>query len=79
MPTTDQVLAALATVDDPEIGKPITELDMVRDVRVDGRAVAVGITLTVPGCPLKDRITTEVTAAVKALGDVDRVDITLTP
>ncbi len=49
---------------------------MVRDVVVDGRTVALGITLTVPGCPLSDRIPTEVTAAVKALGDVDRVDIT---
>jgi len=75
LPTTDQVLAALAKVDDPEIGKPITELDMVRDVRIEGRTVSIGITLTVPGCPLKDRITNEVTAAVKALGDVDRVDI----
>jgi ATP-binding protein involved in chromosome partitioning len=76
VPTIDQVRSALATVDDPEIGRPITELDMVRDVRIDGRLVSLAIALTVPGCPLKDRITTDVTTAVKALGDVDHVEIT---
>jgi ATP-binding protein involved in chromosome partitioning len=75
VPTIDQVRSALATVNDPEIGKPITELDMVREVRVEGGTVSLGITLTVPGCPLKDKITNDVTAAVKALGGVDRVDI----
>jgi ATP-binding protein involved in chromosome partitioning len=68
-------MQALATVDDPEIGKPITELDMVRGVEITGAQVALKIALTVPGCPLKDKITNDVTAAVKALGDVDRVDI----
>jgi ATP-binding protein involved in chromosome partitioning len=75
LPTVEQVNSALATVNDPEIGKPITELGMVREVRIEGTVVAVGITLTVPGCPLKDKITTDVTAAVKALGGVDRVDL----
>ena len=75
MPTKDQVLDALAGVMDPEIGKPITELGMVEDVVVAGRDVRVDIKLTVPGCPLKDRISNEVTAAVKALGGVDHVDI----
>ena len=68
-------MQALATVDDPEIGKPITELDMVRGVEIAGGHVALTIALTVPGCPLKDKITSDVTAAVKALGGVDRVDI----
>jgi len=72
--TEEQVRTALSGVDDPEIGRPITELDMVRGVRVDGNDVALDIALTVPGCPLKDKITTDVTAAVKALG-ADRVDI----
>ena len=76
MPTNDQVLAALATVNDPEIGRPITELNMVRGIQVDGGAVDLQIALTVPGCPLKDKINGDVTAAVKALGDVDSVHIT---
>jgi ATP-binding protein involved in chromosome partitioning len=75
MPTIAQVHEALATVNDPEIGKPITELGMVEDVAVEGSRVGVRIKLTIPGCPLKDRITTDVTEAVMALGDVDDVQL----
>jgi ATP-binding protein involved in chromosome partitioning len=75
MATTDQVMQALATVNDPEIGRPITELDMVADVRIDARTVTVHVLLTVPGCPLKDRINRDVSAAVRTLGDVDEVEI----
>ena len=78
LPTQQQVLEVLATVDDPEIKKPITELGMVRDVTIgpDG-AVSVGILLTVPGCPLKETITREVTAAVNTLDDVTNVIVDL--
>ncbi len=77
MPTRGQVLEALATVNDPEIGKPITELDMVADVQVDGGRVGVHVLLTVPGCPMKDRITRDVTAAVKTVAGVESVDVAL--
>jgi ATP-binding protein involved in chromosome partitioning len=75
MATTDQVTQALATVNDPEIGRPITELNMVADLRIDAGVVTVHILLTVPGCPLKDRINHDVTSAVKALDGVDEVEI----
>ena len=65
VPTDDLVMAALATVDDPEIRRPITELDMVRSVRIDpDGAVAVEVLLTVAGCPMRDEITRRVTGAV---------------
>ena len=54
--TEADVLAALSRVEDPEIGKPITELDMVESVRIDGADVAVGIYLTIAGCPMRDTI-----------------------
>ena len=56
LPTEQAVRAALATVNDPEIHQPITELDMVESVTVaaDG-AVAVRVLLTVAGCPMKER------------------------
>ena len=75
MPTKEQVLEVLATVDDPEINKPITELGMVEDVAIEGSRVGVRIKLTVPGCPLKDTITREVTAAVRTLDDVSDVQV----
>ncbi|TDB92533.1 Mrp/NBP35 family ATP-binding protein [Actinomadura sp. 7K534] len=76
--TTEQVTAALATVNDPEIRKPITELDMVKsvDIGADG-AVRVGVYLTVAGCPMKDTITKNVTEAVSKLEGVASVHVEL--
>ena len=52
-PDRDDILRALEGVTDPELRRPVTELDMVRDVRVDGADVQVTIALTVAGCPLR--------------------------
>ena len=75
-PTVDQVTQALATVDDPEIHRPITELGMVDSVEVDthGR-VRVGVLLTIQGCPLHDTIKRDVTLAVAKLPGVTGVDV----
>jgi ATP-binding protein involved in chromosome partitioning len=72
------VRAALATVDDPEIHKPITDLGMVKSVEVspDGRA-EVAIYLTVAGCPMRDTITKRVTEAVSAVAGISSVGVTL--
>jgi ATP-binding protein involved in chromosome partitioning len=77
-PTSEQVMAALATVNDPEIKRPITDLGMVKtvDVGPDGR-VRVEVFLTVAGCPLRDTITRDVTAAVSAVAGVTAVDVAL--
>ena len=79
-PTTEAVHAALATVSDPEIRRPLTELDMVRavDIGDDGR-VQVGIWLTVAGCPMRETITRDVTAAVSAVAGVTSVEVDLQP
>ncbi|MFD0683155.1 Mrp/NBP35 family ATP-binding protein [Actinomadura fibrosa] len=76
--TTEQVTAALATVNDPEIRKPITELDMVKsvDIASDG-SVRVGVYLTVAGCPMKDTLTRSVTEAVSRLDGVTAVQVEL--
>jgi ATP-binding protein involved in chromosome partitioning len=52
-PSRDEILQALSRVIDPELRKPVTELDMVREIRIDGGDVAVVIALTVAGCPLR--------------------------
>jgi ATP-binding protein involved in chromosome partitioning len=77
-PTVEQVTAALATVNDPEIKRPITDLKMVEsvDISEDGR-VAVKVLLTVSGCPLKDTITRDVTAAVSRVPGVSSVELEL--
>ncbi|HVV25018.1 MAG TPA: Mrp/NBP35 family ATP-binding protein [Pseudonocardiaceae bacterium] len=77
-PTVEQVRAALATVKDPDIRRPITDLGMVKDVEVhDDGSVAVTIYLTVAGCPMRDKITQDTTAAVGAVAGVTGVRVDL--
>jgi ATP-binding protein involved in chromosome partitioning len=77
-PTAEQVSAALARVNDPEIHKPITDLGMVKNIEIspDG-TVRVDVYLTVAGCPLRETITRDVTAAVSAIEGVSRVRVEL--
>src|ERR1044071_6929671 len=49
----EEILKALEQVIDPELKRSVVELDMVRDVRIDGDDVTVGIALTIAGCPLR--------------------------
>jgi ATP-binding protein involved in chromosome partitioning len=77
-PALEQIHAALATVNDPEIRRPITELNMVESVDADDAGnVSVRVLLTVAGCPLKDTITRDVTAAVEKVPGVTSVDLSL--
>jgi ATP-binding protein involved in chromosome partitioning len=70
------ITAALATVDDPEIRRPITELGMVASVALRPDGVAeIGILLTVAGCPLRDKLRTDITTAVAAVPGVSGVTI----
>ena len=78
LPTPEQVAQALSTVNDPEIHRPITELGMVKSIEVTpGGVILVGVWLTVSGCPLRDTITREVTAAVSKLPGVTAVRVEL--
>jgi ATP-binding protein involved in chromosome partitioning len=75
--TEAEVHEVLGAVEDPELHKPITELDMVRGVVARPGEVHVSIALTVPGCPLKAKINDDVTAAIRTLG-VERVFVDFT-
>jgi ATP-binding protein involved in chromosome partitioning len=78
VPTPEQLQAVLATVKDPEIRRPLTELGMVKSAEVGPDGVArVGVYLTVSGCPMKDTLTKDVTAAVLTLPGVTRVEVEL--
>lgn len=63
--TREAVMEALKGVMDPELHRSVVELDMVKDVQVEGTAVAVTINLTVPGCPLKATFQRDVTEKIK--------------
>jgi ATP-binding protein involved in chromosome partitioning len=75
--TVEAVLAALARVVDPEIRRPITELDMVRDVTVDGSTAHIDLRLTIVGCPAADTIERDVRAAAAGVDGIDTVDLVI--
>jgi ATP-binding protein involved in chromosome partitioning len=77
--TEDQVREALRNVMDPEIGRPIEDIGMLQAIEVEGGMVRVHVLITIEGCPLKDRITQDVTAAVRPLEGVSAVDVRLSP
>lgn len=72
-----EVIAALGTVQDPELRLPLDEAGMIGDLEVDrSGTVRVTVRLTTPSCPLKDTLATDVTAAVSRVGGVERVEVT---
>src|SRR5438270_5324819 len=71
-PTRDDLVKALSQVIDPELRRPVTELDMVRAVDVAGGDVRVTIALTVAGCPLRASFEDQVQRAVGAVPGVER-------
>ena len=73
--TEDQVREALASVNDPEIKRPITELGMVDTVTIADTGITVRLLLTVSGCPLKDTLTRDVTAAVGKIAPSQTVTV----
>ncbi|HSC72805.1 MAG TPA: Mrp/NBP35 family ATP-binding protein [Gaiellaceae bacterium] len=72
-PNRDEILRALERVIDPELKRPVTELDMVRGVEIQGGDVRVTIALTVAGCPLRDSFQQQVAEALRDVSGVERV------
>jgi ATP-binding protein involved in chromosome partitioning len=72
-PSREAILTALEQVIDPELRRPVTELQMVRDVRIDDGDVVVVIALTVAGCPLRDSFQKQVAEALAPVAGVERV------
>ena len=77
-PTPDAVTDALRPVQDPELHRSIVDLEMVRDVRVDGAEVAVTIALTTPGNPLRGELEQRVLDALAAVDGVERATVDFT-
>jgi ATP-binding protein involved in chromosome partitioning len=69
-PSREAILAALEQVIDPELQRPVTELDMVRDIEVEDGVVSLTIVLTIAGCPLRDSFEKQVDQALTAVPGV---------
>ncbi len=77
MITEEEILEALRDVEDPEIHKSLVELNMVRNIKIDGTHVALEVVLTIAGCPLHHTIRTKVTEKLMGLDAIESVDVTL--
>jgi ATP-binding protein involved in chromosome partitioning len=75
MITAEQVLEALRGVKDPELDRSLVELNMIRNIQIDGTTVSLDVILTIQGCPLKVKIGEDVEDAIKALG-AEKVHVT---
>jgi ATP-binding protein involved in chromosome partitioning len=75
VPTREQILEALGRVIDPELRRPVTELNMVRSIDIAGPDVSVTIALTVVGCPLRSSFEEQVGQHVGTLPDVASVSL----
>jgi ATP-binding protein involved in chromosome partitioning len=71
----DEVLKALERVIDPELQRPVTELDMVRGVEIEDGIVSLTIVLTVAGCPLRDSFERQVDEALSGLDGIRGVSL----
>lgn len=75
MLTEEKILEALKDVKDPELNRSLVELNMIRNIQVDGDRVGLTVVLTIAGCPLKAKIEEDVINKIKELGASD-VDLT---
>src|SRR3982750_4915021 len=66
---------ALRDVRDPEIGRDLVSLNMIRGIEIDGPSVTVGVSLTTAGCPLKHRITTDIKDRLAMIEGVEAVEV----
>jgi metal-sulfur cluster biosynthetic enzyme len=78
MPTKEEVVDALRAVEDPELGMDIVELGLLYDVEVEGPRIKVIHTLTSMGCPVGPMIQENVDQIVRAMPDVQDVEVELT-
>lgn len=71
--TTEKILEALSNVQEPDLGKDLVTLNMVRDIEIEGNYVSFTVVLTTPACPLKDMIKNACINAVKLLVNKEAV------
>ncbi len=78
-PTTDQISEVLGEIQDPELHRGLNELNMVRNIAVEGTDVTVLVALTIPGCPLKDYFHQVIPAKLKeSFSEIGKVAVELT-
>jgi len=73
--TLEAIYSALNTVIDPELHKPLPELGMIESVHFDSGIAKLGILLTISGCPMKDRLKSDITNSLKEIKEISGIEI----
>ncbi len=75
--TTEAILNALKHIQDPDLGRDLVSLNMIRDVVINGGDVSLRVVLTTPACPVKEKFQTDVRDAIQALPGVKSVKVAM--
>ncbi len=76
--TNEDVLKALATVEEPDLKKDLVTLNMIKDIKIEGKKISFTVVLTTPACPLKELIRNRCTEAIKTIDPSLDVEVNLT-
>lgn len=77
MITKGEIRQALREVIDPEVGINLVDMNLIKDIKVDGERVKVKMTLTIPTCPLSSYLTNQVKEKVESLPGVKSAEVEL--
>lgn len=77
MVTKEEIIRALKEVVDPEIGLSLVDMDLIKEILIDGDKVKVKMTLTTPGCPLANMLVADVKRKVESLEGVKEAEVEL--
>jgi FeS assembly SUF system protein len=77
-PLVEKIIAQLRQIYDPEIPVNLYDLGLIYDIQVDGLRARILMTLTTPNCPVADSMPDQVASVVRALDEIDEVDVELT-
>lgn len=77
MITEEEIRQALREVIDPEVGINLVDMNLIKDIKVDGERVKVKMTLTIPTCPLSSYLTNQVKEKVESLPGVKSAEVEL--
>lgn len=77
MATKEEIIKALKEVIDPEVGISLVDMDLIKEILIDGDKVKVKMTLTTPGCPLANMLVADVKRKVESLEGVKEAEVEL--
>lgn len=73
----DKIIDALRDVYDPELGINVVDLGLIKEIKIDNNDVTIDMTFTIPGCPLRDYMLSQVKETVESIEGVSSVTVNI--